>query len=196
MPKFIKDSRLAHLTAIETAAQSVAGADVNLALLPADEIEAALATNQLDEQALGEAALDALFSGCEIPRAEGQSHEDALGAFNAPAAAAVADLAQLREALGAAGLALPTASAEAPLTADSIAAHLQTQFAAAAVEQSISAVAAAGATPAEIPDTSADAEPATAAELLASYEEMPVGAERTAFFSAHKKAILAAMGAK
>jgi len=196
MPKFISNERLAFLTGLESVTQAMAGADVNLEeCADAEALTAALATEQPDLQAIGDSACDTLLASAGITGEDEASHEDVLAAFVGSHASAVADHDQLTDAITAAGLTLPEASADAPLTAEGITASLTEQLEKMIVNKSIGIAAAAGATTDETPETSeTDTTPQTSSEIVAHYNTL-AGTDRTEYFAANKAAIMAALTA-
>ena len=192
MPKFISNDRLAYLTSLEAAAQSIAGADTNLEdCADAAAIAAALSTEQPDLQAIGDAACDTLFAEAGIERGEDESHEAALADYLAESALAKASLAELTASLKAAGLAVPVATADSALTPEFITSYIAEQLETMISNKSIATVAAAGATTDETPETSeTDSTPQTSSEILAHYGTLS-GSARTEYFAANKAAIMA-----
>lgn len=191
MPKFISASRLAFFTSLETAAQTIAGADVNLEeCASVEDIQAAITPSAPDEQAIGNAACDALLASADITVAEDQSHEDALAAFAGQIATAEASEQMLTEAVVAAGLTLPEAAEGEALTAEAITEHLKGQLKEQAIKKSISTVAAAGAPIDQAPETDENgSEPKADSEHLAHYQTLK-GTARTEYFAENKSAIL------
>lgn len=198
MPKFVSTDRLAHLERIENAAQVLAGDSVNLEeLSDAEAIRAALAPEAAEPseaalQAAADSACDALFSEQGIQLQEGESHEDALAALVGRATAAEGFTASLSAGLTAAGIELPEATEEAPLTAESITAAIASGVETLAQKKLVGLAARAGIDLDEVPETDeGDAEPKSGTEILAKYNSLK-GEARTAYFAEHSAVILEA----